>query len=228
MYMKQTKRVASYRRRYYRRRKPDVDRVRFNHVDGNGIRHKSGYAQTNVIKTNRTTSATWTVTPGQFNGLSLQFILSALPNNSQFAIFDQYRVTGVDVHVIPRQNVAWSAAAASAGASIDQGPIIWAIDWDDAQPPASADEVLSKSTANSAAAFKDFHIFLKPKPSSLIYGAQGQAYGVMNGMEWINMSNRTVPYYGVKLGITPGGLTSDPKLYIDYVVKYYIQLRIMQ
>lgn len=205
------RRVASYSRpkavrRYYKKKM-----------------NKGGWLRlfnTSYSKSRQMVHGTWTVTPGAFNGFGIFFALNLTAHpNSYF--FDQYRIRYIKVWVHPRQNVSYL----SGGNNINNSVIYSSVDYDDATPPTTEAQLLARSNIKSRNQFQPFREEFVPRYSTLVFGTS-TSYGVGNRMDWLNTANNSIQYYGYKLGCSPGGVSTDPKLYYDLSIEYYLDFKI--
>lgn len=200
------KRGAAKRRRVYRKRKA-LRRVR----------------AVNLHKFIRSRLAYFNVIGGSPAYTGMSFSLSDLPNYSEFtALYDQYTITGVKLTFM------WSMTEATNTNGGPGAPTMFLCrDYDDANTPASIDELMQRPFTKTRRIDRPFSIFLRPRPSLETFnGALTSAYSVPNKAPWIDVNNPSVPFYGLKYIMNPyGGTVGLIYGTVTIVCKYYLKFK---
>lgn len=149
------------------------------------------------------------------------FSLSQLPNVAEFsALFDQYKITKCSLKFTPALSEGISSPLFGTSAVLGYSRFHSVIDFDDATPPVSEDQLLEYGSHKSSAPFKTHTRTLTPKALQEIYRSTlTTAYAPRAGT-YIDMSYTDVPMYGVKVYCgapnTPAG-TAGSVTYKVYV-----------
>jgi hypothetical protein len=148
----------------------------------------------NIIRGSRwITSACYPQTaesPSAFN-----FKLSSLPGYAEFTnMFDQYRITRVDVIYEPASRCGPSAPTTSNGA-----PHMWTqVDYD-STATVSVAELQQRENAMVHSAYDKWEHSFVPKIAATVYqSAVASGYMVPEGNPWISTQTPSVEYYGFK------------------------------
>lgn len=147
---------------------------------------------------------------------AFSFQLSDLPSYTEFtALFDQYRIVGVDMHFIPHQN---TCPVTSANATTTN--ILIAPDYDDATAVNLA-ALLQKAGLKIYNFNKEFHFFLKPMIAAAAYSGTFTSYLSMEP-QWIDVASPSVVHYGVKTVMTPCSSTnlSGWRVFLTYHLEF--------
>ncbi len=160
--------------------------------------------------------------------VATSFQLVDLTQASTFgALFDQYRLEAVHLKIRPRNTQSFLASVASPN---QEAPRVYAvIDRDDAQvlPNLSAAQEYDNCTEIFVGQALD--VVLEPSPTRAIYSAGAfSGYEVVKGGSsgpWIDLANTTVPYYAVKMAITPLQSTSTYAWLWDVEAWYQVSFK---
>jgi len=134
--------------------------------------------------------------------VDMAFALADLAQKASWeAIFDQYRIDDVKVHVIPVYNVVDAHSSASPNNGCPPSVIV--LDYDDSTSLATFAAGLEYDNAQIITPYQGCVINVKPKITPAVY-----AGGVFTGYEvkesdWIDVASDTVVHYGVKMFINP-------------------------
>jgi len=155
------------------------------------------------------------------------FALDDISDYSNYtAIYDQWRIVGVQVNFILRKNVS------------DQDDTTqyaqWALlteDHDDATAPTTMATLQGYNSVKQWHFLKTpvFKMFVRPNITAAAFSAgafTGYTLGrTGHGGPWVDCANPDVKYYGIKWGFpSMGGVTSNTYA-CDIMCKYYIQFR---
>lgn len=129
---------------------------------------------------------------------SIPFSLNALPNYTEFtALYDQYRINGVKVTIIPRGNSAEIGASATTGQAVG---VFSVIDYDDGSLLTSIQQACQYPNMKMTRSNQMHMRYLKPRcelagtiTSTPTTGA------IMATRGWIDADAAGVPHYGLKL-----------------------------
>jgi len=172
------------------------------------------------LKRNKVHTFLRTTFPGQviasttldvFGALSFQ--LSSVVNSTEFTtLFDQYRISYVEVVFIPISAVASVA------------PLVSVIDYDDASVPSAVSDLWQYSTACYTAAGHTHIRRLHPRFDFAAYSGAFTSYALAPYGTWVDVASPSVQYYGVKwaLSATTGGTATAV---YNIQVNYHIQCR---
>lgn len=155
---------------------------------------------------------------------------SELADSSSYGpVFDQYRIVGVQVKLIQRQD-----APLMEGNSTLQNTAKYAlitIDTDDADTPTQMATLQGYASCRTwdMLTQKTFKFFYRPRVSQAAWSSGAfsgytQAPGGYRG-PWVDMANQSVPYYAWKIGIQSQAAVNENEWTIDVIYKYYIQLK---
>lgn len=209
-----------FRRRPVRKPKARIMRLRRGMI-GRRVRQPVQYFKRSVyLSGNIVSSVTSDVFTNQF------FALSNVPNNSEFtALYDQYRINGVKVTVIPRGNTA-EITASSGASTVYQGQstgVFSVIDYDDTTPLANINEACQYQNMKMTRATQQHTRYLVPRFN--LQGITNQGTGatgsMMNTRGWIDCTQINVPHFGLKWAFQQNvnyNLSYDVK--IDYYLAF--------
>lgn len=143
---------------------------------------------------------------------AFNYKLSDLPNVTEYqALFDQYKICGIKVKIIPK-NVN-TGGAANTNQVTGFGQIVTCLDFDDNVTPTSKDQLLQYSNVKVTPNGRMQTRYFTPKMLSEVYRSSvATAYNVIN-CKWLDMTYADVPTYGLKLWIdapTQTGSTPPP------------------
>lgn len=143
----------------------------------------------------------------------ITFQLSNLSNNTEFTnLFDQYQITGVLLRFVPSvQNLINPSLG-------DVGSFIFVPDYNDAVIPTAMSELYERQSSKiKYGANRAFTLFIRPKVAISIAGG----FGPSMKNQWIDSTNPTVDYYGLKWGFRQAPTTT----HIDVFATYYLKMR---
>lgn len=131
----------------------------------------------------------------------LSFSMSSLPSASEFtALFDQYKIMKVKLDFIPfgdTVNLPVSTMSGSSSLVSPGGPLITAVDYDDANAPAQASDLLQYQYSKVTPVPRRHKMTLRPKFATEVYrSGVSTGYGARSG--WLDCANSDIPHYGVK------------------------------
>lgn len=222
---KATKRL---RRLVFRRRSKRVSRFRGRRFRG----RRSFKARSNSATTiaRKYTQVSCNRATGDFQSLAFSLVTCLDPSElgAWKELYDLYSIKGVSVRFVPKANtlsVLDLGAAASNGVIPE---IITAIDLDDATIPTSIADLLEYGTFRRQRFTRDHKRYFVPRGQTMVYnGLASTAYGLMPKRQWLDMSNDSVPLYGIKWIVTPSTYdpTSPYQFYYDMYVTTYIAFK---
>lgn len=151
---------------------------------------------------------------------ALQFQLNYITNYTEFtALYDQYKITGVKVTLIPRGNSSDIGTGGTTGQSVG---VFSVIDRDDATAPTALTELVQYQNMRMTRSTQQHKRFLRPSPVAPIY-APGGAYMVPKYNPWIDCSTgSSVPHYGIKYCLQQ--LPNGTQIY-DAKFDYYLAFK---
>jgi len=149
---------------------------------------------------------------------AFQFVLQDIPDSSQFtSIFDQYRLTRVDVRVIPMTQHALPAGSSAIS-------MCWvATDFDDSAAPSSVAQVQNYSNALAISPGSGTMFSFKPMIETAVQQSGGAIVAGGVAEPWLNCSQPNIPHFGVKVAITQSTSTNVNYWYI--IFRYHVAFR---
>lgn len=156
----------------------------------------------------------------QFQGDGIGFKLSDLPNVADITnLFDYYKFIGVKIKFIYSHN---SSEAGSVGFNLPN--LLYTYDYDDANLPASENELLERNTTKIKRLDRPITMYIKPKINNEIYNnGITTAYALAKGSNpYIDSSNSGVNHFGLKYGIALNASQAGNgvlKVYATYYLK---------
>lgn len=126
--------------------------------------------------------------------------LADLPNQGEFAtLFDQYRITKLNVVFIPNQNYA---VVASVGSSTTK--IMTAIDYDDATAWTNVNDALQYESLLISNFDEKFSRKFKPKTTSAVFDNSQNLVSQTSELtsKWLDIANANAQYFGLKYALT--------------------------
>lgn len=159
-------------------------------------------------------------------GYGYSFKLNDLPNASEFtALFDQYRIKALKWHLIPKQGMGVMQAVPTAGGLQPIMPKIYTVvDYDDAAPPTSIDEMLQYQNVKITRANQWHSRYFKPAIADEVY-ATGITTGYgMRQNAWLDCNSSLIEHYGIKVFVEEGN-AQTPRWDFDIVCKFYMEFK---
>jgi len=143
-----------------------------------------------------------TIAPASGTYGAVQHTINQLEQFASFsALFDQYRITKVDVHFRPM----FTAATMSVPANSLTPLIYTCVDYDDANTPTAISQLREYENCKVHDDKKAFRISYVPHCASAMYSGAFTSFGNVTS-PWIDMASPTVQHYGYKWAITPGAV----------------------
>jgi hypothetical protein len=146
------------------------------------------------------------VTTAQYFALSSVGDVSSLTN-----VFDQYRITLVEVLFVPRNSNNTS--------SVNPGRLTTVIDYDDASGLGSEAEAFDYSNAITTSGFDQQRRVFVPHMAMAAYSGTFTSYANLSN-QWIDCSSTTVQHYGIKAywSLADGTYTTDilARLHLEF------------
>lgn len=156
-------------------------------------------------------------------GASLQFRASNVQTFGDFsALYDQYKITGVGVKLIPLSD---SANAQNSGFL---PTMYYARDMDDSLLPAVEADLRERQDVKTVRLTKPVNIFIKnPKVQADVNLSTGLASPAMVTTGWINCTDTTVQHNGLKMWFKNVDLRAQPTTITAYRIEctYYLSFR---
>lgn len=129
------------------------------------------------------------------------FAFNNIPAYAEFAaMFDQYKITRVDVTFIYNKNSSENASGVGL-------PFLhYAVDHDDGDCWTTTAQMFQYGTYKCKTLNRPIHVRLFPKTTKMIYRSPAStAYSVDDKPEWIDMAYTDVPFYGFKWALDVSG-----------------------
>lgn len=160
---------------------------------------------------------------------ALAFKLSDLLNVDEYkALYDQYKITGVAVRLIPKA-LQFQGTQTSTTGAIGYGQVVTAIDYDDQTVPGSKDQLLQYGSAKVTDGNKIHSRYFAPKILNQVYSSALVTAYAPKKAQYLDTVNDAVPHFGLKVWIdapvipaTMGLLTS---ISYDVYVTYYFKCK---
>jgi len=160
------------------------------------------------------------------------FTLSALPNNNEItALFDQYRISWVEVEIIPEWNMAYTAF--SSGNGTMGGWFHHVVDYDDAAAPTASQtgvaELAQYPSYRCVPITSQIKVALKPKVALAAYAASAFTSYASATDQWIDCASTAVEHYGFK-GVIEVAAPSSATVYANFrwVVRMHVEARMLR
>jgi hypothetical protein len=148
------------------------------------------------------------ITNPNFGSLSFQLNYVDLNSSAYQALYDQYRIVGIEVTFTPQFNVA-----AAAGTTAWLGEFLSVIDYDDANVPTSIQQLREYENVKRTNTMTKHVRKFVPRTADATYGAGlFTSYANQTG-QWLDVASSQVQYFGVKWGFTGGGNTLNTATY---------------
>lgn len=194
------KKGALYRKRMFRARKRALMRIRG--------RPQSLLQPVHYFKRSVWIPAWATVQAGADRFSSLNFRLNQIPNVAELtALYDQYKINGVKVEVIPQFDTNTQAGTAPNVLTSHIMSQNWhCIDYDDAVVPTTMDTLLQYQNVKRQSCNRIIKRFIKPKFADTIF-ASGVISGYRPQNGFIDVTYDNVEHYGMKFGFSNNPMT---------------------
>jgi len=158
--------------------------------------------------------------------VAIGFRMDDLGNSASYAaLFDQYRIEKVKLHVKSRNSNTFLANTASPNGSIPVGYAV--VDRDDSAAPASPQALMQYDNVLAFNGAESFTIELVPTITSAVFGAgafSGYSTRDSDSM-WIDMANTDVIMYGVKISVSNLTASTTSSWTWDIVPEYVVSFR---
>lgn len=172
------------------------------------------------------TTASGGVSHGSFG---VAFSLSALPANNEFTtLFDQYRITWVDLDIIPEWNMAYTAF--SSGNGTTGGWFHSAVDYDDNSAPTASQtgvsELAQYPSYKCLPITSHVRVSFKPKVALAAYAASAFTSYASASDQWLDCASSAIEHYGFK-GVVEVIAPSSASVFANYrwVARVHVELR---
>lgn len=170
--------------------------------------------------------------PGGGHGVGFSFSLADIPQAVTFQkLFDQYRITGVALKMLPMTSF-------NTGATNPSVRLLHYTDLDDANAPSLYSDVIQRSNLKDtmliAGSARTVNSFVRPRWLNATYATSivpggGTGYTLGKRSQWIDTVDDQVPHFGKKYffntntNATPGGLAVP--INVLFTITYYIQFK---
>lgn len=150
-----------------------------------------------------------------------QFRLSDLPGYTDFAIFDEYKITGVEVTFMPDFN----SNVGVSGTEYALPHLFTAIDYNDASAPGGENTLLQNESCIHHVPGKPARRYVQPRVATTLWQS-----GVASGFgaetnKWIDTNSFGVAHYGIKYALITD--VDSPEVHWAYRVtmKFYLSFK---
>lgn len=148
--------------------------------------------------------------------------LSLCDQSSTFsALFDQWRIIEMEVIVHPANRVGSTLQYTQT-----LPPAVYMLeDNDDGNSPATLAQCREYQTCQVLDPFRAHSVKYHPRIAAALYNGVSTGYGLAPRGTWVDCNNSSVPYYGVKIGVS-GGNVGQTELWSAWVhVRLTLELR---
>jgi hypothetical protein len=156
---------------------------------------------------------------GSFLG-GFQFALSDLPNYADFALYDQYRILRVDIHISSGQN----RSEATTTTLYPMPILLTCIDYDDANTPTYNQVMQHESCVVHGILAGMKHVSLVPRASKALYQGAFSGYG-QEIAPWINIGSPSVQHFGFKYAIIEAPAFVNSNTFFHCVITWNLSTR---
>jgi hypothetical protein len=153
---------------------------------------------------------------------TVYFQLSGIDNNNYFAaLFDQYRIDCVVVHIVPSNN----AIQVPTQSTTEFVNLYSVIDYDDATALSSTASYREYDNCIELAPGESCKRMFQPRVSLSAYG--GGAFGAYSniGGLWLDSASQNIQHYGIKIGVPPCDASQTILQSWKLIVEYFISFR---
>lgn len=152
------------------------------------------------------------------------FYLDQVSGSSDFKnLFDQYRITKIDLDFYPNQQSFTSSTTTSVVTNIPTR-IVTAIDYDDSVAPTHLNELREYNTAQVNTMVERFRRSFKPAVSMMAYEGVGSTGYSPKWDQWISTNDPGVPHYGLKWSV-PSAATSSNAYQLAVEATFHLEFR---
>lgn len=159
---------------------------------------------------------------------AFSFQLVDLPNVAEYtSLFDQYKINGVSVRVIPKTSEQIQGGTAGTIQTLGYGQVVSAIDYDDAANPTSKDELLEYGSVKTTASNRIHTRYIRPKVLNVVFrNALTSGYAPVKA-PYLDQAYNDLPHYGLKLWVDPpsGFNVADTSISYDIYATYYFTMK---
>jgi hypothetical protein len=155
---------------------------------------------------------------------SYYFGLNGIDNVSYFAaLFDQYRIDCVVVHIVPSNN----AIQVPTQSTTEFVNLYAVIDYDDATALSSTPAYREYDNCIELAPGESCKRIFQPRISLSAYSGAFGAYSNIGGM-WLDTASTAVQHYGMKIGVPPCDASQTILQSWKLIFEYYISFRALR
>lgn len=164
-------------------------------------------------------TATLSVAPGSIGYANSTFTLGLLPDASDFTnLYDQYRIMGVRVTLLPRGNSSDLITQGNIGRSFS------VLDYDDNNVPSSINQLCQYPNMKMVSTHKAHSRYLVPKfQRDVATGLGTIAKNPSTG--WIDCTRTDVLHYGVKWAVQGPPAAAGANLVYDQITTFYLAFK---
>ncbi len=157
---------------------------------------------------------------------AIAFCLADLAQVSTLAaLFDQYRIEKVKLHIKSRNNAVSTFNTASPNGAVPTGYVV--IDRDDATALTSTSDAMQYNNCVTFNGEEDVEVELVPSITMAAYasGAFSGYTSELASSHWIDIANTSVPLYGVKICIGPLSASTTSSWAWDIIPEYVVSFK---
>lgn len=150
-------------------------------------------------------------------------VLNVLPNVSEFtSLYDQYRINGIKVTLIPRGNQ--SDIGTASGTVAQSVGVFSVIDYDDISPLTSLNQALQYQNLKMTRSHQIHSRYFKPRilNSVLANAGTGAVANAGSTRGWLDVNSGDVPHMGVKFVLQQSPNSTQT---FDVKIDYYLAFK---
>lgn len=215
-----------YRRYRRRRQRRPYRRNRRSYRRTKRYRRRPRRANSKTFHVRRTSPTSQAIIGGTAGGTPLlsafTFDISSLQAATDFTeLFDEYRINCVVVTFSPVATE--NQLEASSSTTTNTPRLCWAIDYSDAQFPATVDDIKEYENCRDTLFNKQVQIKIFPKVQIAAYRSLTTTAYIPKGKQWINCAYPDCLHYGLKFAIY--GFAANQSFPYTVQAKYYLSFK---
>ncbi len=156
----------------------------------------------------------------------VNFTAGQLPNWGSFvSLYDQYRITRIAYHILPKSNVNLLVSDTDVDRLISE--VFTVIDLDSVTTPASINELLEYQSCARTPSTREHTRIWKPSVLNQVYESVATSGYSRQFDQWLDCDDDTIPHYGIRGCITAHttNVTDDSILHFDVYIEVEIEFQ---
>jgi len=183
-----------------------------------------GSGQGQIVNLTRYCELTTFTLDGTTDYFALAFQLNQLPNNTEFDLYDQYRIKYVKVFFTSNSMPVNNSTTANQVAP----ELITAVDYDDSTSPAAVSDLYNYNNCKLHgilhAGIPYYSRTLKPMVAQAIFKGVTNAYSARANV-WLDTANKDVPHYGLK-GTIIGQPNTGGSGFVKVTAQFFLEFKL--